>query len=49
MLSVICDLNEGPLLLESTTDTDFDYNFFADTTIDTNFTFSHHVCGTPTI
>jgi hypothetical protein len=49
MLTVVCDLNEGPLVLSSTTDTDFDYNFFEDTTINTNFTFSHHVCGTPTI
>ena len=48
-LSVICDLNNGPLVLTSLTDTNFDYNFFDDTTIETNFTFSHYVCGTPSI
>jgi hypothetical protein len=51
MLTVVCDSYNGPLPLSllSTTDTDFDYNFFDDTTIDTKLTYSHHVCGSPSI
>ena len=48
-LNIKCDINNGPITLTSLTDTNFDYNFFDDTTIETNFTFPHYVCGTPTI